>query len=179
MKKTIGILALSIALFSCSDSEENARLEIRLTDAPGDYEAVYVDIQGVEIHADEGNTSSGWKSLEVQEGRYNLLEFTNGIDTLLATAVLPAGRISQIRLILGDDNAVKIDGQEIGLTTPSAQHSGLKLNVHAELTEGITYKILLDFDAARSIVKTGSGAYNLKPVIRTVAEATSGLSKDM
>ena len=115
MKKTIGILALSIALFSCSDSEENARLEIRLTDAPGDYEAVYVDIQGVEIHADEGNTSNGWKSLEVQEGRYNLLEFTNGIDTLLATAVLPAGRISQIRLILGDNNSVKIDGQEIGV----------------------------------------------------------------
>ena len=47
MKKTFGILALSFALFSCSDSEENARLEIRLTDAPGDYEAVYVDIQGV------------------------------------------------------------------------------------------------------------------------------------
>ena len=177
MKKTIGILALSIALFSCSDSEENARLEIRLTDAPGDYEAVYVDIQGVEIHADEGNNSNGWKSLEVQEGRYNLLEFTNGIDTLLATAVLPAGRISQIRLILGDDNALKIDGQEKGLTTPSAQHSGLKLNVHAELTEGITYKILLDFDAARSIVKTGSGAYNLKPVIRTITEATSGAIK--
>ena len=65
------------------------------------------------------------------------------------------------------------------LTTPSAQHSGLKLNVHAELTEGITYKILLDFDAARSIVKTGSGAYNLKPVIRTITEATSGLSKAM
>ena len=77
MKKTIGILALSIALFSCSDSEENARLEIRLTDAPGDYEAVYVDIRGVEIHADEGNASSGWMSLDVQEGRYNLLEFTS------------------------------------------------------------------------------------------------------
>ena len=107
MKKTIGILALSLALFSCSDSEENARLEIRLTDAPGDYEAVYVDIQGIEIHADEGNTSNGWKSLEVQEGRYNLQEYTNGIDNLLATAVLPEGRISQIRLILRDNKSVK------------------------------------------------------------------------
>ena len=65
----------------------------------------------------------------------------------------------------------------MALTTPSAQHSGLKLNVHAELTEGITYKILLDFDAARSVVKTGSGAYNLKPVIRTITEATSGAIK--
>jgi hypothetical protein len=177
MKKTIGILALSLALFSCTSEDGTARLEIRLTDAPGDYEAVHVDIQGMEIHADEGDASNGWRTLDVQKGRYNLLELTNGIDTLLTTAVLPAGRVSQIRLILGDDNSVTIDGQELELTTPSAQHSGLKLNVHANLTEGITYTILLDFDAARSIVKTGSGAYNLKPVIRTITEATSGAIK--
>ena len=177
MKKTIGIFALSLALWSCSDDNETARLEIRLTDAPGDYEAVHVNIQGIEIHTDEGDASKGWQSLAVQRGRYNLLELTNGLDTLLATAVLPAGRVSQVRLILGDDNTVTIDGQEIALTTPSAQHSGLKLNVHADLTPGITYKILLDFDAARSIVKTGSGAYNLKPVIRTITEATSGAIK--
>ena len=85
--------------------------------------------------------------------------------------------MSQIRLILGDNNSIKIDGNEIDLTAPSAQHSGLKLNVHAELTEGITYKILLDFDAARSIVKTGNGKYNLKPVIRSITEAQSGAIK--
>ena len=177
MKKTIGILALSFALFSCSDEEKNARLEIRLTDAPGDYEAVNVDIQGIEIHSDDGNMSNGWRSLNVQKGQYDLLTLTNGIDTLLASAELPAGRVSQIRLILGDNNSVRIDGQELELTTPSAQQSGLKLNVHADLMEGITYKILLDFDAARSIVRTGNGAYNLKPVIRSITEATSGAIK--
>ena len=57
-----------------------------------------------------------------------------------------------------------MDGQERLLTTPSAQHSRLKLNVHAELKEGITYKMLLDFDAAPSIVKTGVVPTILSPL---------------
>jgi hypothetical protein len=150
-------------------------LEIRLTDAPGDYEAVYVDIQGVEINSESGE--SGWKQLEVNKGIYNLIEFTNGMDTLLATASVPAGKISQIRLKLGEDNTVVIDGDIKDLTTPSGQQSGVKLNVHVELLEGLTYKLWLDFDAARSIVETGSGKYNLKPVIRTYTEAQSGAIK--
>jgi hypothetical protein len=174
MKKIIGLFALSLALLSCSTEDQTARLEIRLTDAPGDYEEVNVDIQGIEVHSEAGDAVNGWRSLHVEKGVYNLLELSNGIDTLLSATDLPAGRISQIRLILGDNNSIKIDGQEIELTTPSAQHSGLKLNVHADLVEGITYKILLDFDAARSVVETSSGKYNLKPVIRSIAEATSG-----
>ena len=40
---------------------------------------------------------------------------------------------------------------------------------------GITYKLIVDFDAAKSVVKAGnSGKYNLKPVIRAQMEAQSG-----
>jgi hypothetical protein len=60
------------------------------------------------------------------------------------------------------------------LSTSSAQQSGLKVQVHSELKDGITYKIILDFDAARSIVATGSSKYNLKPVIRAITIAQTG-----
>jgi len=60
------------------------------------------------------------------------------------------------------------------LETPSAQQSGLKLLLNSELTGGITYAILLDFDAAKSVVKTGSDKYILKPVIKVVSEAQDG-----
>lgn len=179
MYRILGLLVLSSFLWvACSDDDRgNARIEVRLTDAPGDYEKVNIDIQAVEVHSSEGEQSSGWTSLTVNKGVYNLIDLTNGLDTLLAEAELPAGKISQIRLILGSDNSVQIDGNEIHLTTPSGSQSGLKLNVQTELTEGITYKILLDFDAARSIVKRGNGDYNLKPVIRAITEATSGAIK--
>jgi hypothetical protein len=179
MKSIIVFFVISILMIACATDDRTARLEIRLTDAPGDYQAVNIDIQGIEINANTGDVTSGWKSLEVQKGVYNLLELTNGLDTLLSSVELPSGRVSQIRLILGDNNSLKIDDNEIDLTTPSSQHSGLKLNVHADLTEGITYKILLDFDAARSVVKTGNDKYNLKPVIRSITEAQSGAIKGM
>jgi hypothetical protein len=177
MKKFAGFLLLSFIWLACSENNQTARLEVRLTDAPGDYEEVNIDIQSIEIHSDDGNQNSGWTTLDVESGVYNILKLTNGLDTLLATAELPAGRISQIRLILGDNNSVKIGGVMKSLAAPSAQQSGLKLNLQADLTEGITYTITLDFDAARSIVRKGNGGYSLKPVIRALEKATSGSIK--
>lgn len=170
-----GIAAL---LSACSNNDtQNATLQVRLTDAPGDYQAVNVDIQDVQINAAEGSTNSGWKSLDIKKGVYNLLKFTNGLDTLLGSVELPAGRVSQIRLVLGPNNSVKVDGHTYNLTTPSAQQSGLKILVKTDLQGGVTYKITLDFDAARSIVKTGNGTYILKPVIRSLVEAQTGAIK--
>lgn len=188
MKNQICSLCLAIAqvLFSACDSDKDAvgsaTLKVRLTDAPGDYEAVYVDIQGVEIHASETpDANDGWVALKgIRPGVYDLLTLTNGVDTLIASDVIPAGKLSQIRLILGDKNSVKIGGETFALKTPSAQQSGLKLQVNTTLEDGIVYTLLLDFDAARSIVKAGSTEnYNLKPVIRTILEAKSGAIKGL
>jgi hypothetical protein len=71
-------------------------------------------------------------------------------------------------------NRVVIGGVSYDLNTPSGQSSGVKLKVQDELTAGIAYTLLLDFDAAKSIVTTGSGKYNLKPVIRAIPAAVSG-----
>lgn len=169
---------LGFLLFSCSDDSKTARLNIRLTDAPGDYEEVNIDIREVKVNSSDGEGEDGWKSLDVSAGVYNLLELTNGLDTLLGTADLPAGKISQVRLVLGSENTIMDDGQIYELKTPSAQQSGLKVKVNADLVEGITYTILLDFDVARSVVKTGApDKYILKPVVRAIAEATAGAIK--
>jgi hypothetical protein len=173
----------ALVFLSCNKDKNEigtATLKVRLTDAPGDYEAVFVDIQGVEINAgDTPGISDGWVALKgIHPGVYDLLTLTNGIDTLLASDVIPAGKLSQVRLILGDKNSVKIDGQTFPLKTPSAMQSGLKLQVNTTLQDGIVYTLLLDFDAARSIVKSGASEnYNLKPVIRTILEARSGAIK--
>lgn len=173
--KLIILLFIATSIItSCSDSEVSQRIQIRLTDAPGDFDEVNIDIQGIEYHLSDGNQSSGWMTMDnVNTGVFNLLDFANGIDTVLADTELSAGKISQIRLLLGSYNSLVIDSIKYPLTTPSAQTSGLKLNLHDDLLNGITYKILLDFDAARSIVKHGSN-YSLKPVIKVVSEAQNG-----
>ena len=179
LKNFLTILMVTPLIFACSD-EDSARgtttLNISLIDAPGDYQEVNVDIQSVEINMEGSDSTSGWETLDLLEpGIYNLLDFTNGNDTLLVSQEVEVGKISQIRLILGNDNTVKVDDVVHDLKTPSGQQSGLKLKVNADLTAGITYSMVLDFDAARSVVKAGnSGNYNLKPVIRVLTEAVDG-----
>jgi len=164
---------------ACSNTG-SSQLQVRLTDDPAGYDAVYIDVQRVEVNvSSDTGTSSGWQTVNVlRPGIYNLLNFKNGMDTILAATTLPAGKLSQMRLVLGDNNSVVINGQSYHLTTPSAQQSGLKFNIHATLTAGIVYRLWIDFDASRSIVSAGnSGKYLLKPVIRTYTEAIGGSIK--
>jgi hypothetical protein len=184
--KTPGIFSLLLlsvfAFSSCSkngsgSSSEKARLQVYLTDDPASYDQVMIDVQDIKINY-SSDTANGWVSLaHVNSGSYDILKLVNDNDTLLADAELNTGRIEQIRLILGPNNFVKVNGQTYQLETPSAQQSGLKLNIHQDVNAGVLYKLLLDFDAARSIVKTGNNKYILKPVIRTSLEAIGGSLK--
>ncbi|SFD88130.1 protein of unknown function [Chitinophaga sp. CF118] len=182
MKKPLLAVLFMAMLFiaACSKDNDNSgksRLSVYLTDDPSTYDAVLIDIQDIQVNTTT-DTASGWQSINLlRPGVYDLLKFRNGLDTVLASAEIPAGKISQIRLILGSNNSVVINGASYPLETPSSQQSGLKLNVHAQLEAGIEYKLWIDFDAKRSIVVTGGGTYILKPVIRTYAQATSGSVK--
>jgi len=184
MKKLMLLVCCSLGLwlttlYGCkkdkaSDSKPEATLSMRLTDGPAAYDAIWLDIRSVEV------TMAGWPTLTmapIRPGLYNLLDFRNGMDTLLFTAPVPAGDIGQIRLILGENNSIVVDGVTHPLSTPSAQESGVKLNLHQTLTAGGAYDIWLDFDAAKSIVVTGNGTYKLKPVIRAYSALTNGRVK--
>lgn len=174
----IGLLAFS----SCSDkdkgnSDGTARLEVRLTDDPADYDAIYIDLQDVQINV-TGDADNGWQSLPgVNRGIYNLLELVNDKDTLLVNSDIPSGRLHQIRLVLGPNNSIVVNGTTMPLETPSAEQSGLKLNVQQDVNAGILYTILLDFEAAKSVKKTGNNKYILKPVIRTILSPAGGSIK--
>lgn len=155
-----------------------ASFTVKLVDAPVSYEKVLIDIQDVQIKSSTDNSDTGWKSLTIsRKGLYNILDFKNGLDTLLGTINLPAGTISQLRLVLGTNNKVQYQGILSNMTTPSAQQSGLKLLINATLLEGINYVYWIDFDAAKSIVHTGSNNFILKPVIKVFTQANSGAVK--
>jgi hypothetical protein len=187
LRKTLialSILTLSLTVFfACSkheSSNENsskAQLQVYLTDDPANYDQVVIDVQDIKINY-SNDSLNGWQSLsQVNRGSYDVLKLANDHDTILGNADLNSGKIEQIRLVLGTNNYVKIGGQTYTLETPSAQQSGLKLNIHQDVNAGLLYKLLLDFDAARSIVKTGNGKYILKPVIRTTLQSIGGSMK--
>lgn len=179
----MAILALGLITFAaCSSDDDNgnsteenkAKMSVRLVDAPGDYDEVNIDVEDVVIKYSGGEAETSLNAINV--GVYNLLELTGGASVILADGYeVPAGNVSQIRLILGDDNTIVVDGETKPLSTPSAQQSGLKINLNTELQPGISYEYVLDFDVEKSIVAQGNGGYSLKPVIRATAVAETGI----
>lgn len=175
------IFLLSFVAISCSDSDDNvngtSRVIVKMTDAPGDYDAVFVEVLDVRVKNSSNSDESGWESIgNINPGIYNLLELTGGVTVLLADNEIPSGFLGQIRLILGENNTVVKDGITYPLNTPSAQQSGLKLQINQTLQPNITYNFLIDFDVNQSIiVEAGnSGNFNLLPVLRVTSEAVSG-----
>ncbi|HMB40839.1 MAG TPA: DUF4382 domain-containing protein [Balneolaceae bacterium] len=180
------LMLLPLLFVSCDSSDSNTEtgtLRVLLTDAPADYESVFIDVQEVRIHrsTDAEMDESGWIDIMNEPQRLDLLSLVNGNVALLGELDLEPGQYNQMRFILGDDNEVVLNGESIPLDTPSAQQSGLKLNIDSEITEGGLFSLLLDFDASRSIVQAGaSGKFILKPVIRTVSlEATGSIEGDI
>tara|TARA_R110002049_G_scaffold26248_8_gene91582 strand:+ start:404 stop:1507 length:1104 start_codon:yes stop_codon:yes gene_type:complete len=188
LKLMIPLFFLGV-LFSCDDNKssdvaENApTISVRLVDSPGDYEAVNIEIVDVMIKMNDNNDDdNGWMSLEVNDETVNLLDFTGGFSKVLVERFpIPAGTLSQMRLVLGDGNTIVIkdennENEEFELKTPSAQQSGLKLKVNTTIEEGFTYDFVLDFDVEKSIVRAGnSGNIILKPVLYASAKTSSGI----
>ena len=179
MKNKIGlglIASLFVFINACTKDSNSMNqqgttdMSVSLTDAPGNYDEVNIDLQSVEVITE----AEGTKTLNTKTGIYDLLKFANGKDTVVATGTMKIGAISQVRLILGDNNTVVVDGVSHHLITPSAEESGLKLQLHDMLVAGVKYALTLDFDANQSIVQQGNGDYLLKPVIRVIDEAISG-----
>lgn len=181
MKELItAIITISALLMTgCSlDSTPGStgNLKVLLHDAPANYEAVNIFVERVEVNNAESD--SGWTVISEPNQSYDILKLTNGNFELLADVELEAGFYPQIRLIVSrDSNSVVVNGETRSLFIPSGAETGVKINVDAEIREGVDYTIMLDFDAERSVVKTGNApfpGYLLKPVIRASNQAVTG-----
>ncbi|MCB0629770.1 MAG: DUF4382 domain-containing protein [Saprospiraceae bacterium] len=152
-------------------------LNIHLTDDPVDLEEVNIDLKQVILKGPNGFAEL---PLGTKAGIYNLLDYQNGLDTLIASATdLPFTEIREIRLVLGSENSVVDDGVAYELKVPSGSQSGLKIKVCLDLsaTEDV-YDLILDFDAEASLHQTGNGKYILKPVIRVLLNPDAKCSGD-
>jgi hypothetical protein len=185
---TVTFFIAMLGIQSCSnnkdDSAATSTVQLKLVDAPDDdYNQVWVEIIDVKYNRNDDDT--GWTSFEGYPKEtgdmVDLMTLTAGTNHILTNDEIDSGMLSQVRLVLGEHNYLIIKGDndqlsdEIPLSTPSAQQSGLKLHLQTELEAGYSYTFWLDWDVEKSIVKAGnSGNYNLKPVIRVQAEVNSG-----
>ena len=192
------IICFVLLMVSCQKELGNRapageqRVKIYLMDDPVPYGAVNVDIQQVivqvipdsclgrheddedwdEDHDDWCNDNeyrcSVWDTLNIRAGVYNLLNLSNGVDTILANGFTISGRINRIKLVIGNNNSVVIDNVSYPLTLWDNIHT-VNVAVKGADVDHITpgdLQVWLDFDAGASIVKVSDNHFVLKPYIK-------------
>lgn len=164
--KTLFIMSLILTAVSCQKKNSTGHMTVKMTDQPGDFDTVNVEVVEVQLHY-TNDDEDGWVVLETAAGNYDLLLLQDGVTaTLTDDAEIPVGKLGQMRLILGTNNYVIVDGIYHALELSSQDKTGLKFNLNTEISEDDTIEIIFDFDAHASIVLTGAGVYKLKPVIK-------------
>lgn len=158
-----------MSLQACSNrSNENANVQVKMTDSPANFDALIINITEIEAHTSGAGANSGWHVLSNTPMTVNIMSLTDGKTQLLANNQLKADNYDAIRLVLGTGNKVVIGGQTFALTIPSSLQSGIKINTNMNLSGGQNASILLDFNASASLNLSTNLGYILKPVISVV-----------
>lgn len=187
----LGLIAIPFLFISCkkdtiapqqSSDAQGSTMRVKMTDAPGDYAALNVDIVSVQAFSE----NSGWITLNNQAQTVSVLDLTNGVSTDLSfNTNVSTGVYTKLKLIFGDKNQIKINA---GATTDPAQIavSGLfdlqwmgtkevEIAINEEVNAQTQAEVLLDFDVAASI-KQQLGTYIIEPMIREVDDMQTGIS---
>lgn len=160
-------------------------LKIYLTDAPGDYQEVNINISKIEGHiAVDGNEEEVgyWEVLKEWAGGYpvDLIKLED-VSILLASLQLEPNKYTQLRIFLNGNASLVLEGEggsegpteTVPLEIPSSAQTGIKLNRPFEIIAGMITKLTIDFDAQKSVIQTGNGKYKMKPVISLSSEVYS------
>lgn len=170
----LAVFALAAAVAGCGGSSgKTGTLSLHLVDGPGDFQEINLHVLEVRV-----NGPGGWTTLSRPDQTWDLLTLRGGVIATLAAGVpLPAGDYSQVRLVLGSGNTVRLaDGTLQDLQVPSGLQSGLKIVCPTHVGAGAAQDVFIDFDGARSIFLhgTGAGSWILRPVVRCQEKAASG-----
>lgn len=163
----IGVVAQPLASVATtppagSESHAASRLRVRVREI-----RVHVAAVGEGRDTDEADAPAGFRTVFTGD---RIIELSNAssVAELLGDASVPAGRLTQIRLVL-DGAATAIDeaGAESALTCPSCDTSGLKIILRGgiRLEGGERRRLDVALDTARSIAIAADGQRSLVPVI--------------
>lgn len=153
-----------------------SELQIMLTDDPSQiFDSIFIDIKRVEVKVKDSTGAERWDTLTIRAGVYNILRFRNGLDTLLAIGYIPNGEIKKIRLTLGSNNYVMLNGVSIPLNLSSSDAViTIDVNGHVDRIGTRRFKIWLDFDGHGSIRIKSNGRLELKLKLSHFCNGNSG-----
>lgn len=195
-KISIMVLAAMLFLASCKKGESTEPMQgnvggepraqsfnVKMTDAPGDYEGLDVKVVGVEAYLE----GQGWVELDSRAQAIDVLDLTNGAEVTLAQkANAQIGVYTKLKVKFDADAKLTLNanamaegggGSILSDNTLQLTWEGpreIEIAINEEVTANAGADVLLDFDVAQSIVKDVD-QYMLKPTIREIKQTQTGI----
>lgn len=187
----LSVVLLSFSACTKNESSGASTLSVFLTDGPGEFEAVNIDIRKVEVKVDNDELRKKddngcaddhdkddhtkrkdewgeWVDLNYTPAIINVLDLRNGVEAKLGDAKIETGNVRKIRITLGDKNTVVKNGviSTLNLINDTNNYLYIHLfNKHKERRGVNAQSVWVDFDVAKSILEA-NGQFYLKPVLR-------------
>ncbi len=204
----IMVIAGSFLITACnknSSAEVNTagkqQLSLYLTDGPGLFDKVLIDIRSVKVlvdtssntrdqddedwddrgmHDDKNGSSFIWENLNITPGIYDILKFRNGADTLLASSGIAKGFIRLIKIEIGTNNSLVKDSISYPVSLPARALNYVLIKLKGEECEEYLpgkARLWLDFDITRSIIQENNNQFILRPVFHFFTVNSTGSIK--
>lgn len=179
--KILALAMLSAVVAGCGgggDGQATGQVSVRITDAPVDSAAsVVVEFSGVELRQDDVGAPQVFNFDTPRQ--IDLLALNGGeTETLLDGVEVPAGRYSQLRLLVNagrsaSDSYITFEDNPdatFPLYIPSGNESGLKLTGGFSVPANGSADFTIDFDLRKSVTDPvgQDGVYILRPTLRMV-----------
>ncbi|WP_455169098.1 DUF4382 domain-containing protein [Aegicerativicinus sediminis] len=162
------LLSIVTFFFNCSDSvetlppQESTNISVTLESSLASYDALNVEISDVLVKTkDNGAAPDCWISLHANGlGNINLLELTNGSNLMIVNNLpVKTSEIYEVRLVLGNNNTVIIDGQSYSVSAPENHQEGLSVPSIHLLKGGNNYTINLKVNIDNAVVENSVNNY--------------------
>lgn len=175
MKKVIAtfLTLLTISLAYSNDGikskkiENNATLQVRLTDLDQSSYGLVIEIINVEIY----NEKLGWVVLNEFQQTISSYSFSKGNESLLANELIPAGKYSKLRITFGTSNSIyridNVNGHSKKLDFETNDARQVEVSIDENFVQNEESELLVDFNVSNSILNIGN-QYLLNPDLEVV-----------
>jgi len=190
------LVAFMLIFSACTkngiDASAGGKVAIYLTDGPGEFDSVFIDIQKVEVKIDTNSNHKNnddrckddddrddhqkrkddygeWVNINFTPAIIDVLGLRNGVETKLGEANIAAGTVRKIRITLGTKNRVVKAGVSSTLELRNETNNFLYVKLYDKhrqrMADSTSVSVWVDFDVANSIYEK-DGKFYLKPVLR-------------
>ncbi len=166
-------------------SNQQSSMKVRMTDNPGNFKALDVEITSVSAF---NSTTNEWIELEGDAQTVSVLELTNGDEQEIASETnIDAGLYTMIKIDFSQNNKLTLNstasagllGSVINVSVNAGStttvNESVIVNINQEVSSNTSASLLLDFNVVNSVMQDSNDEFFLDPSITLIEDEETGV----